>query len=925
MMSKKRNILIVLGVLSGMVACGSFTPREGWSPKNGPVVPHDSFPGDCSLCHKSGSWAEIREDFEFDHDETGYPLSGAHTDATCLMCHNDRGPVSQYAARGCAGCHEDTHRGRLGTSCTSCHDELTWRPTEAIELHSRTRFPLIGPHAAAECFTCHEGAQVGNFEGLDPGCAICHSDDITRATDPDHVTQGLTSDCQQCHVQVGWSPARFDHPGSFPLVGGHRSVDCSSCHITRAFGPIDPNCVSCHTEDYNNTNCPSHMLAGFSTDCMQCHDVFGWGSGMFEHTPSFPLTAGHDTPDCMLCHSDGVFVGTPSDCAACHLADYNSTISPPHANSGFSTDCMQCHDTNGWGTGMFEHPASFELTNSHAGHSCITCHTNGTLMGLSTDCLSCHQAEFNATSDPNHTMAGFGTDCMLCHDTIAWQNAEFMHTPSFPLTNGHNIPDCTDCHTNSVFVGTSPDCVSCHQTDYNNTSDPNHIQAGFSFDCMQCHDTNGWGSGMFEHTPSFPLTAGHDTPDCALCHSDGVFMGTPSDCIACHQVDYNNTMSPNHAASGISTDCMQCHDTSGWGNGMFQHPMSFALSNGHAGHACAACHTNGVLTGLNTDCMSCHQTDFNNTSDPNHAQAGFGTDCMLCHDTTDWNNANFVHTPAFPLTAGHNIQQCTDCHIGGNFLNTSPDCASCHLDDHSTTSSPNHAASGISTDCMQCHDTSNWGSGSFMHPMSFPLTNGHNIPQCTDCHTGGALTGLSTACASCHQTDYNNTSDPNHSQAGFSTDCMLCHDTTLWENGAFTHTPAFMLIGGHNGPACTECHVGGNFLNTSPDCVSCHLTNYNNTADPDHSLSGFGTDCMVCHDVLDWNNGVFIHNFEIVEGPHKVLDCIDCHTIPAATPAFSCIHCHEHRESKMADKHDEVGGYSWDSMACLLCHPDGRD
>ena len=30
-------------------------------------------------------------------------LRGAHAQAGCLLCHNDRGPVQQFAARGCGG------------------------------------------------------------------------------------------------------------------------------------------------------------------------------------------------------------------------------------------------------------------------------------------------------------------------------------------------------------------------------------------------------------------------------------------------------------------------------------------------------------------------------------------------------------------------------------------------------------------------------------------------------------------------------------------------------------------------------------------------------------------------------------------------------------------------------------------------------
>jgi hypothetical protein len=191
------------------VSCGTLAPRQGWDRRQGPVVPHDSFPAECSLCHTGNDWNTLRADFRFDHEaETGVPLRGAHADAQCLFCHNDRGPVARFAARGCGGCHEDVHQGQLGAACTSCHDERSWRANGQFELHDRKRFPLVGAHAAVACWRCHEGAQVGNFAGASRNCEVCHADDIGRSVTVNHVAQGLTTNCQRCHVPIRWLPAR---------------------------------------------------------------------------------------------------------------------------------------------------------------------------------------------------------------------------------------------------------------------------------------------------------------------------------------------------------------------------------------------------------------------------------------------------------------------------------------------------------------------------------------------------------------------------------------------------------------------------------------------------------------------------------------------------------------------------------------------
>ena len=174
-----------------------------WWSGLGPVLPHETFPADCALCHEGTDWQGVRADFAFDHEaETGVPLEGAHARATCLLCHNDRGPVSTLAAQGCAGCHEDIHRGQLGQDCAKCHEQRTWRPFGQIELHSRTRFPLVGVHAATACHRCHQGAEVGIFVPTDVECVSCHRTDLARTVN--HVGLGWVDRCDRCHLPRTW-------------------------------------------------------------------------------------------------------------------------------------------------------------------------------------------------------------------------------------------------------------------------------------------------------------------------------------------------------------------------------------------------------------------------------------------------------------------------------------------------------------------------------------------------------------------------------------------------------------------------------------------------------------------------------------------------------------------------------------------------
>ncbi|MGA1225250.1 MAG: cytochrome c3 family protein [Phycisphaerales bacterium] len=418
-MRRTNKAILSALALMGVVACANLVPRSGWRADQGPVVPHDSFPADCSLCHEGGSWDRIKPDFEYDHEkETGVKLVGAHDTAQCLLCHNDRGPVAFFAEKGCRGCHEDVHRGSLGSLCQQCHDEDTWRPRRAIEEHARTRLPLIGGHAAVDCTACHPNAIEGIFNNAPIECEACHATDVTRSTSLDHIALGLTTGCDRCHTPVAWVPAGFAHPSSFPLSLGHGGLGCAECHTTPGvFTGLSTDCASCHLDDYQATTNPNHAAAGFSTDCRSCHTTAQWPGGGFIHPSTFPLTQAHSGHQCSACHTTpGVFVGLSTDCVSCHLAEYQATTNPNHASAGFSTACQTCHTPTAWGNATFSHPSSFPLTNSHAGHACTRCHTTpGVYTGLSNACITCHQSDFQN----GHNGQG-NTNCQQCHNTRNW-------------------------------------------------------------------------------------------------------------------------------------------------------------------------------------------------------------------------------------------------------------------------------------------------------------------------------------------------------------------------------------------------------------------------------------------------------------------------------------------------------------------------
>ena len=95
----------------------------------------------------------------------GVPLVGAHAEARCLRCHNDRGPVATFRAQGCVGCHADVHYGELGSDCQKCHDGSATSTAKTAQGDNWKNQPNV-----LACGSCHDGKSA---HGLDD-CGTCH-------------------------------------------------------------------------------------------------------------------------------------------------------------------------------------------------------------------------------------------------------------------------------------------------------------------------------------------------------------------------------------------------------------------------------------------------------------------------------------------------------------------------------------------------------------------------------------------------------------------------------------------------------------------------------------------------------------------------------------------------------------------------------
>jgi hypothetical protein len=921
------------GKYTGTPAACSGCHLKDYQGTTNPNHAASGFPTECNVCHTTVQWKGA----EFDHAQTKFPLTGAHTTAQCASCHVGGKFTGTVAT--CEGCHLPDYQkasnpnhvsAGFTTNCSVCHTTTQWKGAQFD--HTKTKFALTGAHVATACQSCH----IGNrYAGTPSTCEGCHTPDFQKTTSPNHTAAGFPKDCTVCHTTTQWKGAKFDHSTmtKFALTGKHAQAQCSSCHINNLFKGTPQTCDGCHLPDYQKTSNPNHASAGFSTSCSVCHTTTQWKGAQFDHSKTkFALTGAHVATACQSCHIGNKFVGTPSTCEGCHTPDFQKTTSPNHTAAGFPKDCTVCHTTTQWKGAKFDHSTmtKFALTGKHAQAQCSSCHVNNLFKGTPQTCDGCHLPDYQKTTNPNHTAAGFPKDCTVCHTTTQWKGAKFDHSTmtKFALTGKHAQAQCSSCHVNNLFKGTPQTCDGCHLPDYQKTTNPNHVSAGFSTSCSTCHTTIQWKGAVFDHSKTkFALTGAHVATPCQSCHIGSKYAGTASTCEGCHTPDYQKTTNPNHVTAGFPKDCTVCHTTTQWKGAIFDHSKTkFALTGAHVATSCQSCHIGNKYTGTISTCEGCHTPDYQKTSNPNHVAAGFPKDCAVCHTTTQWKGAKFDHTAMtkFPLTGAHVHTQCSLCHVNGLYKGTPQTCDGCHLPDYQKTVNPNHVSAGFPKDCTACHNTTQWKGAKFDHTAmtKFPLTGAHVQTQCSLCHVNGVYKGTPQTCDGCHLPDYQKTTTPNHATAGFPKDCTVCHNTTQWKGAKFDHTAMtkFPLTGAHIQAPCLSCHVNNVFKGTPQTCQSCHLALYKATTNPNHAAAGFPTDCTACHNTTQWKGAVFNHGATrfALTGKHATTQCSLCHVngVYAGTP-MNCDACHLPLYNSTTNPNHVTAGFPKD---CSVCH-----
>ncbi len=303
--------------------------------------------GECGGCHRVEGFKPAKFRVP-EHQAAGFKLEGKHAAVPCEKCHKPAGKDTLFKVKfdECSACHADVHKGQFAAAprlnrCSECHNVQGFKPSSFTALqHLKTRFPLVGGHAAVPCAECHkkrDNATPVSFQFADRSCSVCHGDPHRGRFDA--YTKKLRADgtslgCEACHSFRSFRDlSHFDHAAtSYPLTGAHRATACAGCHrppsgetklLNVDFHTPARECETCHADIHG-----AQFQGGKLSRCADCHDTEKWKPSSFDHERSiFPLKGDHREVRCSLCHTtfrevEGrkvlMYKPVPTKCSACH-------------------------------------------------------------------------------------------------------------------------------------------------------------------------------------------------------------------------------------------------------------------------------------------------------------------------------------------------------------------------------------------------------------------------------------------------------------------------------------------------------------------------------------------------------------------------------------------------------------------------------
>jgi len=319
----------------------------------------------------------------------------------------------------------------------------------------------------------------------------------------------------------------FDHATTgFPLLGGHATTPCETCHVGGVFKGTPRNCDGCHAPGRRVVATPkstSHIVT--DAPCDSCHfNTYTFLGAKYNHGTAVP-------GQCLSCHNGRIATGRPST----HNAGFMLTNS-----------CDNCHRTYAFVPASWNHVGVAPRSCENAG-----CHlpNTGNRYYRSAATLPLGKTHMNFTYTATEA-------CDTCHNFVRWTPPMHMPAPG----------RCDSCHNNTLAQGTftghasigTEDCNGCHFQSLGSWlpalggKPANHIpyNTATATSCHTCHATT---TGASIHGPA--LHAYLTGMACTTCHLSGnPYTGWGQD-----------TKSIGHEGMRSGDDCSKsgCHAPAG--------------------------------------------------------------------------------------------------------------------------------------------------------------------------------------------------------------------------------------------------------------------------------------------------------------------------------------------------------------------------
>ena len=456
------------------------------------------------------------------------PRSSAATSVTCVGCHQKDFASTTSPNHAAAGFP------------TTCEVVPSARRCDVAERRGTGAFSHNSVSSRSSASTRPQACATLPQEQRLHRARRATASGATRPTTPDAEPEPrgrrVPASCETCHRHRATDPGSAAPDGVQPqqrVCARRRARErrpASRAIKNNVFKGTPRECVGCHQANYNRTQSPNHVAAGFSTTCETCHRPTDptWGTGAaFNHNAMFALVgrARHarlrDLP-----HEQRLQGHARASASAATRRTTPATQNPNHVAAGFPTTCESCHRPTDptWSSGSVQpQQRRSPLVGTHATPGLRTCHANNVYRGHARELRGCHQAHYNATqqSEPRARRASRRRASRAtgrptrrgraapASTTTPCSRSSAVHAS--PPARRATSTTCTAARRERASAATSRSTTrrAIRTTRGGGLSD--HVRD------LSPGDRLAWTQGTFTHT-RFPLTGPHNVT-CAQCHT----------------------------------------------------------------------------------------------------------------------------------------------------------------------------------------------------------------------------------------------------------------------------------------------------------------------------------------------------------------------------------------------------------------------